>query len=87
MVEGGSENDGTYVVAFDETPIIAKLLSKLSGNDNKDGKIYLNESALTLNGNAVRLNEEVILGETYVVTIKDSSGNIATFNLVVAIRQ
>ena len=87
VVEGGSENDGTYVVAFDETPIIAELISKLSGNDNKDGKIYLNESALTLNGNAVRLNEEVTPGETYVVTIKDSSGNIATFNLVVAIRQ
>ena len=87
VVEGGSESEGTYVVAFDETPIIADLVAKLSGNDNKDGKIYLNESALTLNGNALRLNEEVKPGATYVVTVKDSSGNIGTFNLVVTIRQ
>ncbi len=74
-IQGYEVVGDTVEIEFSEGAIIANFITDILVVDEVDGRIYLNVSNITLDGQAVKIDDEIDFTKTYLLTIKDSSGN------------
>lgn len=76
----------TVEIDVKEGAIIADFITDIIVVDEVDGRIYLNVKDFTLDGQSVKINDAIDFTKTYLLTIKDSSGNTLQVNVKPNIR-
>ena len=74
-IQGYEIVDNTVEIEFSEGAIIADFITDVLVVDEVDGRIYLNVKDFTLDGQPVKIDDTIDFTKTYLLTVKDSSGN------------
>ena len=83
MAYDDSTNTCTYLFEGSKQNTVQDLLKALDVYDRVDGPIAPTTDHVRLNGERVAVSKKLVVGETYVVSISDARGNVATLNVLI----
>ena len=80
-IQGYQVVGDTVEIEFDYDAIVANLITDILVIDDVDGRIYLNLFNFSLDGQNVKIDDQIDFSKTYLLTVIDSSGNTLQVNV------
>jgi hypothetical protein len=89
MVEGSEIVDDRLTVGFSIGACVGDLVAAVSSLDNRDGALIVTADNIkrmdSADGTAVTSADALVEGETYRITVSDTSGNESFVSVVIAL--